>query len=274
MAADSQWAERVIFRCMLRLPSTTRDVRNQWLHAVGLLAVAAWAPGQVAAEEIRIAVATNFSAAMNDLVERFELETEHTVLVSSGSTGSHYAQIKNGAPFEAFFAADAERPRLLEQEGVVIPGSRLLYATGRLVLWSPEPGYVDDRGRVLDTGNFRKLSIANPELAPYGAAARETLLARGLWERLVPRLVLGQDIGQAYAFVQTRNAELGFVALAQVRQPGKPIEGSYWIVPESLHRAIEQEAVLLRDVPAARAFFEFVKGPAAREIIRAYGYGP
>ena len=211
---------------------------------------------------------------MSDLVERFELQTEHTVLVSSGSTGNHYAQIRNGAPFDAFFAADSERPRLLEQEGHAVAGSRFLYAVGRLVLWSPEPRYVDDQGRVLETQDFRRLSIANPDLAPYGAAARETLIARGLWERLMPRLAMGQDIGQAYAFVQTRNAELGFVALAQLRQPGREIEGSYWLVPESVHRPIAQEAVLLRDVPAARAFLDFVKAPEAREIIRSYGYGP
>ena len=230
--------------------------------------------GDAVADEIRIAVATNFTAAMSDLVQRFELETEHSVLVSSGSTGNHYAQIKNGAPFEAFFAADAERPRLLEQEGVAVRGSRFRYAVGRLVLWSPEPGYVDDQGRVLENGDFRRLAIANPDLAPYGAAARETLTARGLWERLTTRLAMGQDIGQAFAFVQTRNAELGFVALAQLRQPGKQVEGSYWIVPASLHRPIEQEAVLLRDVPAARMFLEFVKSAEAREIIRSYGYEP
>ena len=230
--------------------------------------------GDLVADEIRIAVATNFTAAMSDLVQRFELETEHSVLVSSGSTGNHYAQIKNGAPFEAFFAADAERPRLLEQEGVAVRGSRFRYAVGRLVLWSPEPGYVDDQGRVLENGDFRRLAIANPDLAPYGAAARETLTARGLWERLTTRLAMGQDIGQAFAFVQTRNAELGFVALAQLRQPGKQVEGSYWIVPASLHRPIEQEAVLLRDVPAARMFLEFVKSAEAREIIRSYGYEP
>jgi len=230
--------------------------------------------GHVVADEIRIAVATNFTAAITDVVQRFEAETKHTVLVSSGSTGNHYAQIKNGAPFEAFFAADAERPRLLEKEGIAVEGSRFRYAVGRLVLWSPEPDYVDDQGRVLEDGDFRRLSIANPDLAPYGAAARETLVARGLWERLTPRLATGQDIGQAYAFVQTRNAELGFIALAQIKQPGKPLEGSYWIVPESLHRSIEQEAVLLRDVPAARMFLEFVRGAEAREIIRSYGYEP
>lgn len=249
-------------------------MRKHWIQCVGLLAVATWSCGEAGADEITIAVATNFTSAMSDLVERFELETEHTVLVSSGSTGNHYAQIKNGAPFEAFFSADSERPRLLEQEGKAVADSRFLYAVGRLVLWSPEPGYVDDQGHVLEMGDFRRLSLANPDLAPYGAAARETLVARGLWERLTSRLAMGQDIGQAYAFVQTRNAELGFIALAQLKQPGKEIEGSYWIVPEALHRPIAQEAVLLRDVPAARAFLEFVKGLEAREIIRSYGYGP
>lgn len=232
------------------------------------------AAGEAAADEIRVAVATNFAAAMSALVERFERSTGHTVLVSSGSTGVHYAQIKSGAPFEAFFAADAERPRLLEAEGAAVAGSRFLYAVGRVALWSNRVDYVDAGGAVLETGDFRHLAIANPELAPYGAAAREVLAARGLLSRLQPRLVTGQDIGQTYSFVQTGNAELGFVAWAQLRRPGETIGGSYWLVPESLHRPIEQEAVLLRDVPAARAFMEFVKGPEARKIIRGYGYGP
>jgi molybdate transport system substrate-binding protein len=248
-------------------------MRKRWLGCVGLL-IGLGLSGHAVGDEIRIAVATNFTAAIGALVQRFEGETKHTVLVSSGSTGNHYAQIRNGAPFEAFFAADSERPRLLEQEGVAVPGSRFRYAVGRLVLWSPQPGYVDEQGRILENGGFRRLAVANPDLAPYGAAARETLMARGLWERLTPRLAMGQDIGQTYAFVQTRNAELGFVALAQLRQPDKPIEGSYWIVPQSLHRPIEQEAVLLRDVPAARMFLEFVKSAEAREILRSYGYEP
>jgi molybdate transport system substrate-binding protein len=237
---------------------------------IALLAVA----GESAADEIRIAVATNFLSAMSALVERFEDTSGHTVLVSSGSTGGHYAQIKNGAPFEAFFSADTERPRLLEAEGIAVPGSRFLYAIGRVALWSSRAGYVDDDGRVLATGDFRHLAIANPELAPYGAAAREVLMARGLWDRLQPRLVTGQDIGQAYGFVQTGNAELGFVAWAQLKRPSGKIAGSYWLVPESLHEPIEQEAVLLRDVPAARALMAFVKSPEAREIIRSHGYGP
>jgi molybdate transport system substrate-binding protein len=244
------------------------------LWKFSLLAILLTAAADSDADEIKVAVATNFVGAMNALAERFEETSGHTVLVSSGSTGGHFAQIKNGAPFEAFFAADSERPRLLEAESVAVPGSRFRYAVGRLALWSRRSGYVDAGGKVLETGDFRHLAIANPELAPYGAAARDVLTGRGLWDRLRARVVTGQDIGQAHSFVQTGNAELGFVAWAQLKQPGRDISGSYWLVPESLHRPIEQEAVLLRDVSAARAFLEFVKGPEGREIIRSYGYGP
>jgi molybdate transport system substrate-binding protein len=227
-----------------------------------------------AADEIRVAVATNFSDTMAALVATFEQRTEHTVLVSAGSTGNHYAQIRNGAPFDAFFSADVDRPALLEREGLALPGSRFRYAVGRLALWSPRAGFVDDGGRILEAGTFRFLAIANPELAPYGAAAREVLMARNVWSALQPKLVQGQDIGQTYSFVYTGNAELGFVAYAQITKPGEKTLGSYWLVPESLHRPIAQEAVLLRDLPAARELVEFVKSPAARDIIRSFGYGP
>lgn len=221
-----------------------------------------------------MAVATNFSEPMAALVALFEQGSEHTVLVSSGSTGNHYAQIRYGAPFEAFFSADAERPKLLEEQGSAVAGSRFLYAVGRLALWSPKPDVVDRDGRVLETGMFRFLAIANPELAPYGAAAREVLNARSVWSALQSRIVQGQDIGQAYSFVHTGNAELGFVAYSQLKKPAGAIEGSFWLVPESLHQPIAQEAVLLRDVPAARAFIQFVKSTPARELIRGFGYGP
>jgi molybdate transport system substrate-binding protein len=244
--------------------------RSSLCLIAAFLAVAA----ESAADEITIAVATNFVTAMEALVERFEATSGHTVRVSSGSTGAHYAQIRNRAPFEAFFAADAERPRLLEAEGLAVPGSRFLYAVGRVALWSIRREYVDADGAVLETGDFRHLAIANPELAPYGAAARDVLTARGSWDRLQQRLVTGQDIGQAHSFVQTGNAELGFVAWAQLKRPHGEIAGSYWLVPESLHKPIEQEAVLLRDVPAARALLAFIKTAEAREIIRGYGYGP
>jgi molybdate transport system substrate-binding protein len=239
-----------------------------WLLAFALVSTGACAE----ADEVRLAVATNFKATMDALVAAFAATSAHTVLVSTGSTGGQYAQIRNGAPFDAFFAADALRPQLLERDRLAVPGSRFVYAVGRLALWSAKPGYVDAAGQVLDTGDFRHLAIASPELAPYGAAARDVLRARGLWERVQPRLVFGQDIGQTYSFVATGNAELGFVALAQLKRPGAATTGSYWLVPDTLHAPIEQQAVLLRDSAAARELFAFIKSDEARAIIEAFGY--
>jgi molybdate transport system substrate-binding protein len=238
------------------------------------LAALALASEAARADEVRVAVATNFRSTMDALAAAFATSSTHSVTVSAGSSGSQYAQIVNGAPFDVFFAADAKRPELLEQSGAGIAGTRFRYAVGRLALWSKRSPYVDAEGRVLETGTFRHLAIANPEVAPYGAAAREVLRARGLWDEILPRVVQGQDIGQTFSFVATGNAELGFVALAQLMRPGVPPEGSYWLVPESLHTPIEQQAILLRDSPGARAFVAFVKSEEARAIIRSYGYGP
>ena len=240
---------------------------------MALIACAALAEDVARGDEIRIAVAANFVVVLEDLATRFESTSEHEVLLSSGSTGGHYAQIRNGAPFEAFFGADVARPALLEQEGRIVPGSRFTYALGRIALWSASVGYVDGDGKVLEHGDFRFLAIANPELAPYGAAAREVLMGLGLWEGLQDRLVQGQDIGQTLSFVHTRAAELGFVAYSQLRNPEAPVDGSYWLVPESMHAPIEQQAVLLKDVQAAREFLEFVESEEGAEIIRSYGYG-
>ena len=225
------------------------------------------------AADIRVAVASNFSRPMQDVARLFEQKTGHRVVLVYGSTGKHYAQIINGAPFEAFFAADIERPQRLEQESVAQAGSRFTYAVGKLVLWSPDTDMVDPQGRVLNTGNFRFLALANPRLAPYGRAAEEIIRAQGARERLHGRMVRGENIGQAFQFVKSGNAELGFVSLSQIKQPGKPVEGSYWNVPQSLYSPIEQQAVVLQDNPIAHAFAEFVKSDRAREIIQAYGYG-
>ena len=230
-------------------------------------------PQASAPDEVRVAVATNFAEVMEALAERFEATSGNTVLVSAASSGAHYAQIRNGAPFDVFFSADRERPELLEQEGFGVAGTRFTYAVGRLALWSPDPALVDDGGEVLESGEFRYLAIANPELAPYGAAARQLLERRGLWDGIQDRLVRGQDIGQTYAFVYSRNAELGFVALSQIQRPGAGAEGSWWVVPESEHEPIEQQAVLLVDTPAAREFLDFVRGEEARALIRSFGYG-
>jgi len=225
-----------------------------------------------AADEIVVAVAANFAKPMAALVERFEAETAHRVRITTGSTGKHYAQIRNGAPFDAFFAADAERPRLLEDAGVGVPGSRFTYAIGRLALWSPRSEYVDAEGKILEDGGFRHLAIANPSLAPYGAAARDVLAAKGVLDALERKLVFGEDVGQTFGFVHSGAAELGFVAYAQlVADDG--VGGSHWLVPAALHAPIEQQALLLVDSPAARAFVEFVTGDAARAIIERFGYG-
>jgi molybdate transport system substrate-binding protein len=226
------------------------------------------------ADDIRVAVATNFAAPVQAIVARFAEITHNRVVLAFGSTGKHYAQIKNGAPFAAFLAADSERPARLEEEGVAVAGSRFTYAVGRLVLWSPREGYVDPEGRVLTDGDYRHLAIANPVLAPYGRAAQQVLQARGLWEGLQRgRLVRGEDIGQTFQFVRSGNVELGFVASSQVKRPGHAPQGSWWEVPQSLYRPIEQQAVLLQEGPTARAFLAFLRGEEARSIIADYGYG-
>ena len=225
----------------------------------------------VQADELRIAVATNFSRTASVLAEQFEQQSGHTVRLAFGSTGKHYAQIKHGAPFDIFFAADEHRPALLEKEGIGVPGSRFTYAQGKLVLWSPNENQVDANADVLATGNFRKLAIANPKLAPYGFAAREILQARGLWGKLRPRLVRGENIGQTFQFVRTGNAQLGFVAAAQLSS-NKDLNGSYWTPPQSLYTPIIQQAILIKDTPAAWGFIQFIKSEAARSVIQASGY--
>ncbi len=240
------------------------------LQAVAFLLV----PSRLEAgeEAVQVAVAANFSEPMRAIAEAFQAETGYQVTISIGSTGKHYAQIRNGAPFSIFFAADSERPRLLEAQGLGIAGTRFTYAVGRLVLWSPDPGLVDSRGNVLETGRFTHLAIANPKVAPYGTAARQVLEARGLWHTLSGKLVRGQSVGQAYQFLVTGNAELGFLSLSQLVGPNRSPSGSWWLVPENLYTPIAQQVILLRDNPAARALLSFVKGPTGRRIISSYGY--
>jgi molybdate transport system substrate-binding protein len=237
------------------------------------MALAGWAAAlPLQADEIRVAVASNFRQALAAAAARFDEDSGHEVVLIPGSTGKHYAQIRNGAPFDAFFAADVERPRRLEEEGRCVAGSRFTYAVGQLVLWSPDAGMVDPEGAVLRSDRFRHLAIANPDLAPYGAAARAVLQALGLWDALAPKLVRGENIGQTFQFVISGNAELGFVARAQLEAPGYEAAGSAWQPPRELYPPIEQQAVLLKDSPAGRAFMAFMQGEEARAIVRAYGY--
>lgn len=228
--------------------------------------------GDTLAAEIRLAVASNFIAAITELAQHYEQQTGHKVILVTGSSGKHYAQIHHGAPYDLFFSADQRRPALLEEEEIAIAGSRFTYAIGKLVLWSPYSGVVDSAGTVLAEGGFRHLAIANPKLAPYGRAAQEVLTARRLWGALKGRMVRGENIGQTFQFVKSGNAELGFVALSQISRPGEPISGSYWRVPQTLYTPIAQQAVLLRESPAAREFLRYVRSDQARQLIRDQGY--
>jgi molybdate transport system substrate-binding protein len=242
------------------------------ISCLALMAAAGFLPASASAAEIRIAVASNFRPAMEVIARQFAARTGHEVTLIFGSTGRQYAQIRHGAPFDAFFAADSQRPKQLEKDGAAVQGTRFTYAVGKLVLWSPVAGYVNASGDVLKAGDFKHLAIASPELAPYGLAAQQVLQASGLWESLSSRLVRGENIAQAFQFVDSGSAELGFVAYSQISQPGKPLKGSYWDIPHSLYSPIEQQAVLLRDSEPARDFLRFVQSLEAKKIIGTFGY--
>ena len=227
------------------------------------------------AAEVQVAVAANFLAPMKQLAADFEKATGHKAVLSSGATGKFYSQIRSGAPFDLFLAADDETPARLDQEGATVPGTRFTYATGKLALWSARPELVDAKGEVLRSGRFSHIALAAPRLAPYGAAAVEAMTRLGVLGRLEPRFVQGESIGQAFSFVSSGNAELGFVALSQVWENGRLKSGSAWIVPAELHRPIRQDAVLLargKDNPAAAALMRFLQSEPARAVIRSYGY--
>jgi molybdate transport system substrate-binding protein len=229
----------------------------------------------VCAEEVRVAVASNFAAPMERIVSQFEKDSGHKVNVSLGSSGKFYAQIKGGAPFDVLLAADEAIPKQLQQEKLAVEGSRFTYAIGRLVLWSAQPGFVDAKGAVLNNGNFNKLAIADPKLAPYGMAAKETLEKLVMWNAMQRKLVKGENITQTYQFVATENSELGFIALSQIMRDGKVSEGSWWLVPSDMHKPIRQSAVLLtgaKDKVAAQAFLNFLKTEHAKKVMRGFGY--
>jgi molybdate transport system substrate-binding protein len=229
----------------------------------------------VYAGEMNAAVAANFTAPMQQIVDLFQKESGHTVKLSFGSSGGFYSQIKEGAPFDVFLAADEKNLKLLEQEGLAVANSRFVYALGKLVLWSVKPGYVDDKGAVLSIGNYKKLACADPKLAPYGLAAQETLQRLELWDKVQSKLVTGESIAQTYQFAASGNAELAFIALSQITKDGKVTEGSSWLVPSNLYSPIRQSAVQLsaaKDKVAAQAFLTFLKSEKAVAIIRSFGY--
>lgn len=242
-----------------------------------LLLVAVLPTGLLAAETVTIAVASNFAQTADLLAAEFSNQSGVRVRTSSGSTGKLYAQIKNGAPFDVFLAADSERPLLLEQSGYVVDGTRITYAIGRLALWSRDEKL---RGRdcreVLQRGDYDRLALANPRTAPYGRAAREFLVDAGLWETASQHAVFGENIVQALQFAATGNASLGLVASSQIGHPNLPAPSCVWMVPESLHGSLDQQLVLLQRAAnneAARRFVEFIGTQEARELIGRRGYG-
>lgn len=263
--------------------SRRRDVRSTRHHASRLpawraIAVAAslLAAATAQADEVLVAVAANFAGPMARIADGFGSSTGHVVKISSGATGKFYTQIAaGGAPFQVLLSADDQTPRRLVEEGHAVAGSNFTYAIGQLVLWSRDPALVDPEGAVLASDRYQHLSIANPKVAPYGAAAVEVLKAKGLIDSVTPKLVTGESIAQAYQFVASGNAELGFVALSQVAVPDKPATGSSWKVPASLYTPILQDAVLLKagaDSAAAKALLDYLKSDAALKVIASYGY--
>lgn len=245
------------------------------LQRLLLLVITMTLPMVTMAGEVSVAVASNFTAPMKVIAQAFERDTGHKVILSFGATGQFYAQIKNGAPFAVLLAADDETPARLEREGVAVTGTRFTYATGKLVLWSKKADLVDDKGEILKTGKFDKLALANPKLAPYGAAAMQVLEKLSLTKQLGPKLVEASNIGQTFQFVSSGNAALGFVALSQVFENGKLKEGSGWVVPSNLYSPIKQDAVLLTSGKAnlaAQALLHYLRSDKAKAIIVSFGY--
>lgn len=237
-------------------------------------AIGVVSPG-VQAEEVSVAVAANFTDATRDIVPLFEQATGHTLKVSFGSTGKLYSQIEHGAPFEVFLAADSKRPKKAAANGLAVNGTRFTYAVGKLALWSPKADTFTDAEAFLKKGDFNKAAIANPKTAPYGLAAQQVMEHLEIWDRLKGKVVRGDSIAQTFQFAATGNAEVGFVALSQVKA-WKENKGSVWEIPQRYYAPIEQQAVLLKkgeDSAAARAFLDFLKGPEARAVITGYGYG-
>ena len=249
-------------------------LRLLWVLAGSLIGAA------TQAGEVMVAVAANFTAPMQKIAQAFEQDTGHKAQLAFGATGKFYAQIKNGAPFAVLLAADDETPTRIEKEGLAVAGTRFTYATGRLALWSKSPNLVDDKGEVLRSNRFEKLgiqkiAIADPKLAPYGIAAMEVINKMGVQAVVTPKLVQGESIGQAYQFVSTENAQLGFVALSQISFDGRITQGSAWVVPQSMHTPLKQDAVLLnsgKDNTAALALLKYLQADKAKTIIRQYGY--
>ena len=239
-----------------------------------LFVIASTAVTPAFADQVLVAVSANFIPPFREIATEFEKATGHAVRVAAGSSGNFYSQIKNGAPFDVFLSADMERPKLLEDEGLGVKDSRFTYAIGRLVLWSPNPDLIKGE-ETLRSRNYKRLAIANPKTAPYGVAAMQAIQKLELWNSLQPHIVMGESLGQTMGFIESGNAQLGFVALSQVLAPKIKGQGSRWVVPTNLHEPIKQDVILLtkgNENVAAKALMEFLGSPKSKTIIERYGY--
>lgn len=253
--------------------------RRRLLPSALMLLLAA--PLQIAsseahADEVQVAVAANFTAPMQKIAATFEQDTGHKAALSFGTVGKFLAQMKAGGPFEVLVSSDQETPDALVRDGLAINDARFSYAVGKLVLWSAAPDVVDGKGEVLRSGTFQHLALANPRLAVYGAAGQAVMKKLGVWETIEPRIVTAENITQAYQFVATGNAELGFVAFSQIVGPdGKVAKGSAWMVPADLYPRLTQDVILLapgKTNPAAKALVAYLRSEKARSVILSYGY--
>lgn len=223
------------------------------------------------ADEVLVAVASNFTLPMEKIMAEFQKETGHKVSASYGSTGKFYTQIVNGAPFEILLAADEEHPDKLMSAGFAEAQSDFVYAIGKLALWSPKEGFIDSQGKVLSSAGFRHLSMASPQMAPYGAAAEQVLKKMELWKKLQDKIIYGENISQAHQFIASGNAELGFVSLSQVKEA----KGSIWVVSRDNYKPLKQKAALLKagkDKKTAQLFLKFIRTEKARRLIQEFGY--
>lgn len=254
----------------------TRLTRHMLFLLTGLFVSIAGA-ASIQAAEATIAVAANFSSTANKLARTFNADSGETIVIASGSTGQLYAQIKQGAPFDVLLAADRSRPDLLHKDGTAAQAP-FTYATGHIALWSPDPAAIpEDGAALLGQAELRRIAIANPKLAPYGLAAKESLTDLGLWKTYETRIVMGQNIAQAFQIVAAGGAPAGLVALSQLLAAPEDLRGSHWIVPADLHSPIRQDAILLNrglGNPAAEGFLAFLTSPAGCEVIRNAGYQP
>jgi molybdate transport system substrate-binding protein len=271
----SKTEQRSLFKFRISIFTQSFAAMHVVTRALSTLMLAVSLHANASAATAQVAVAANFAEPIKAIGAVLEKTTGHTIRITLGSTGKLYAQIKNGAPFDVLLAADVTTPHKLEQEGLAQPGSRFTYARGKLVLWSAQAGRVDAKGQVLTAANLGNVAYANPKVAPYGDATVQAIDKLGLTSALTPKLVQGESIGQAFTFAATGNADVGFVAMAQVLEGGRLKSGSMWVVPQTLYSPIEQDAVVMQKAAsneAAQALMKLLKSPAIKNLIRSYGY--